>query len=195
MSDLTRMTVEQRRQILEDYLDAVFGDHPDAVAEKLQMGAPEIPDEPTSDQAAAWVELTQLLRDPDYIAASRRMAERARTESPQRDVANIVVGKAVVEHAGPAARAGVDPGSAEALAVVERVGAVTPNAAEDRSIVADRIVADRIVAFTDRRVARYWTLVGIINGWPPSPGPGPDELVDSWESYGRALRAHASHGS
>jgi len=50
--------------------------------------------------------------------------------------------------------------------------------------------AERIGAFTDRRVFRYWTLVGIVNGWPQSPVP--DDAVDAWECYMKALRAHAS---
>jgi DNA-binding transcriptional MerR regulator len=189
MTDLTTMTADERRRIVDDYLDAVFGGHDSPVAEKLRMGAPELPDDPTADQVTAWVELAELLRDPDYIATSRRMAERALAEGPEPDVAQFAVGKAVGEHAGAAVRAGIAPDSPEALAIVERLEAVAGDAAEGR---AD--AAERIAAFTDRRVARYWTLVGIINGWPQSQGPAPDDLIDSWEWYGRALRAHAEAG-
>jgi hypothetical protein len=38
-------------------------------------------------------------------------------------------------------------------------------------------------------VGRYWTLVGIINGWQPDQAPA--DVVDTWEWYGQALRAHA----
>ena len=110
-------------------------------------------------------ELAGLLRDPDFIATSHRMA-------------------AVGEVAGPAARAGVDPASAEALAVVERLESLSPKPLEDRGVVAERIAA-----FTDRRVGRYWTLVGIINGWAPTQAP--DDIVETWEWCGRALRAHS----
>ncbi|MBV9921057.1 MAG: hypothetical protein JOY78_09450 [Pseudonocardia sp.] len=27
-------------------------------------------------------------------------------------------------------------------------------------------LADRLAAFTDRRVGRYWQLLGVLNGWP-----------------------------
>ena len=47
MADLTSLTAVERRRIVEDYLDAVFGDHADAVAEKLSMGVPELPEDPT----------------------------------------------------------------------------------------------------------------------------------------------------
>ncbi|WP_462203326.1 hypothetical protein [Frankia sp. CcWB3] len=50
-------------------------------------------------------------------------------------------------------------------------------------------MADRIEAFTDRRVGRYWTLVGIINGWAPNQAP--NDIIGTWEWYARALRAHA----
>jgi DNA-binding transcriptional MerR regulator len=186
MNDLTTMTAEERRRILDDYLDAVFGDDANAVADKLRMGAPELPDDPTPDQVAAWVELAGLLRDPDFVATSRRMAERAKAEGPEPDVAQFEVGKAVGEHAGAAVRAGVDPASPEALAVVERLEAMAPGEPEDRLTAAERIEA-----FTDRRVARYWTLVGIVNGWPPAQTPGPEQVVDAWEWYAQALRAHA----
>jgi DNA-binding transcriptional MerR regulator len=186
MSDLSTLSAEERRRILDDYLDAVFGDYDNAVAEKLRIGAPELPDDPTSDQVAAWVELAELLRDPDYIAVSRRMAERARAEGPEPDVSQFEAGKAVGEHAGAAVKAGVAPASSEALAVIERIEAMAPGKAEDRAEAADRIDA-----FTDRRVARYWTLVGIVNGWPRTDAPTPDSLVDAWEWYARALRAHA----
>lgn len=110
MTDLTTLTADERRRIVDDYLDAVFGDDESAVADKLRMGAPELPEDPTADQVAAWVELAGLLRDPDYLASSRRMAERARAEGPEPDVAQFEVGKAVGEHPGAAARAGLPPG-------------------------------------------------------------------------------------
>ena len=136
------------------------------------------------EQIAAWVELARLLRDPDFIASSRRMARRAAAEGPEPDVAQFEIGKAVGTLAGPAVRGGVDPASPEALRIVERLEALAPGALEPRALVADRIEA-----FTDRRVGRYWTLVGIINGWDPSPAP--DDIVDAWEWYACALRAHA----
>jgi len=183
MTDLTTLTVEGRRRILDEYLNAVFGGEPSPVADRLRMGAPELPDDPTADQVAAWVELTALLRDLDYVEASRRMAERARAEGAAPDDGHVAV-EAVGEHAGAAVRAGVDPGSPEALAVIERVEALAPADGGDRAQLAERLEA-----FTDRRVLRYWTLVGIVNGWPQPPAT--EGSADAWEWYAKALRAHA----
>jgi DNA-binding transcriptional MerR regulator len=182
MTDLTTLTAEERRRILDDYLDAVFDDRPSPVGDRLRMGAPELPDDPTGDQIAAWVELAELLRDPDYIESSRRMAERGHAEDHQPDGAHVVV-EAVGEHAGIAVRAGVDPSSPEALAVIERVEALTPGGGGDRARLAERIEA-----FSDRRVLRYWTLVGIVNRWPQNAMR--EDAADAWEWYAKALRAH-----
>jgi DNA-binding transcriptional MerR regulator len=182
MTDLTTLTAEERRRILEDYLDAVFGGQPSPVADRLRIGAPELPDDPTADQVAAWVELAALLRDPGYIESSRRMAQRARAEGAQPDGGHAEI-EAVAEHAGAAARAGVDPASPEALEVIERIEALTPHGGGRAEL------AERLDSFMDRRVFRYWTLVGIVNGWERPPVT--EDTADAWEWYAQALRAHA----
>jgi hypothetical protein len=161
----------------------LFG--PDAVARaRLVRTLRELPDDPTAEQVAAWVELAELLRDPGFVGASRRMAERARAEGAAPDGGDGAVA-GVGEHAGAAVRAGVDPGSPEALAVIERVEALTPGGGGDRAGLAERLAA-----FTDRRVFRYWTLVGIVNGWARAPVD--EDSAGAWEWYAKALRAHPS---
>lgn len=184
MTDLTSMTADERRRILDDYLEAVFTDQENAVAERLRTGAPELPDDPSADQVAAWVELVELLRDPDYIASSRRMAERAQTDRAAPDGNHDAVA-AIAEQAGAAVLAGVAPDSADALAVIERVEVLTPRGGGDRLELAERLET-----FTDRRVFRYWTLVGIVNGWP-ARRRSHIPTADAWEWYAKALRAHA----
>lgn len=183
MTDLTSMTADERRRILDDYLEAVFGDHESPVVERLRTGAPELPDDPSADQVAAWVELAELLRDPGYIESSRRMAERARTEGAAPDGGHDAVA-VIGEQAGAAVRAGVVPDSPESLAVIERVEAFTPGGGGNRLELAERLEI-----FTDRRVFRYWTLVGIVNGWPDPPVT--EDSADAWEWYAKAVRAHA----
>jgi DNA-binding transcriptional MerR regulator len=185
MTDLTPLSAEERRRIVDDYLEAVFDGADSPVADQLRTGVPELPDDPTPDQVAAWTELAVLLRDPDYIASSRRMAQRALAEGAEPDPAQFQLSQAVSEHAGAAVAAGVAPTSAEALAVIERLEALS-------SVQQDRAAAaERIEAFTDRRVARYWSLVGIVNGWPREQTVSPEAHLDAWEWYGQALKAHA----
>jgi len=183
MSDLTTLTAEERRRILHDYLDAVFGDEPSPVADRLRQGAPELPDDPTTDQIAAWVELAELLRDPDYIEISRRMAQRGREQNAQPDGGHEAVA-AVGEHAGAAIAAGIDPRTPEALEVIERIEALTPGGRGDRAQIAEQIEA-----FTDARVFNYWALVAIINDWP-STEPAAHGTAEAWQWYARTLRAN-----
>jgi len=185
MSDLATLTRDERRRVLEDYLDAVFGEEPSPLADRLRQGAPELPEDPTPEQLGAWIELAELLRDPEYVRVSRGMAERARTEEPPSEAAHHATA-AVTEHAGAAARAGVDPASAEALRVIELIEAATPGGDSDRSALAERIAA-----FTDRRVLRYWKLVGTVNGWPVPRLRSIADAGEGWEWYSQALRAHA----
>jgi DNA-binding transcriptional MerR regulator len=186
MTDLTTLTAGERRRILDDYLDAAFGEEHNEVAERMRRGAPELPDDPTADQVAAWVEVAELLRDPDFIASRRRMAERALADGPAPDESQFELGKAVGEHAGAAVRAGIEPDSAQGLAVLERVERLGPGEPEDRNAAAERIEA-----FSDRRVARYWALVAIVNGWSREQQQDPGGMLDAWEWYAGALRAHA----
>jgi DNA-binding transcriptional MerR regulator len=182
MTDLTSMTADERHHILDDYLEAVFGDQESPVAERLRTGAPELPDDPNADQVAAWVELAELLRDPGYIESSRRMAERAQTEGAAPDGGHDATA-AIQKQASAAVQAGIAPDSPEALAVIERVEALSPGSGGDRMELAGRLET-----FTDRRVFRYWTLVGIVNGWPDPPVT--EDSADAWEWYAKALRSH-----
>ena len=186
MTDLTTLTAGERRRILDTYLDAVFGEERNEVAERMRLGAPELPDDPTADQVAAWVEVAELLRDPDFIASSRRMAERALADGPAPDESQFELGKAVGEHAAAAVRDGIEPGSAQGLEVLVRLEQLGPGEPEDRNAAAERIEA-----FSDRRVARYWALVAIVNGWSRDQQQDPGAMLDAWEWYAGALRAHA----
>ena len=54
MTNLTSLTTDERRRILDGYLEAVFGDQESPVAERFRTGAPELPDDPTADQVNTW---------------------------------------------------------------------------------------------------------------------------------------------
>lgn len=115
MTDLMTLTADERRRIVDDYLDAVFGDHDSPVAAKLRIGVPELPEDPTADQVAAWIELAKLLRDPNYIASSRRMAERARAEGPEPDAAEFELSRPSASRRAPPSVPGSRPTRREAI--------------------------------------------------------------------------------
>jgi len=132
----------------------------------------------------ARADLVELLFDPHYIDASRRMVGPGRIEGVEPEGVRVSV-EAVSEQAGDAVRAAIDPAAQKALAVIERAEASMPDA-------GDRVeFAERIEAFTDRCGFRYWELVAIINGWPDGRRAANSGTADAWEWYAQALRAHA----
>lgn len=180
MHELAKLSAQERQQIIDDFVDKTFaGIDPDApgagIAKSMRQMPAELPDDPTPEQVDAWIELAELVRDESFQQRVRQMAVVGSTGAPP-DVA--IDPKAVAEHAGAALAAGIAPTSAEAKAVLAKlVPAGTPPAKLARA-------ADQLETFSDRRVERYWQLLGIINGWaafPPS--------VPAFEWLIAALRA------
>jgi DNA-binding transcriptional MerR regulator len=181
MNDLARLSAAERQQMIDEFVDATFaGTDPEApgagIANAMRTLPPQLPDEPTTEQVEAWVELAELVSDPAFRARAREMAvagSEARGDQPPFDPGPIV------EHAGAAVATGIAPGSPEGQAVLARI--IEPGmdaAARDQ-------LADTIDTFTDRRVSRYWDLLGILNGWGRAPSQ-----IEPFEWFIEALRAH-----
>jgi DNA-binding transcriptional MerR regulator len=187
MNKLAMLSAQERKQIIDDFVDEVFaGLEPDAgLAAQLRRATPDLPDDPSPEQVDAWVELAELVQDPGFRHRIRAMAEqgaRARAADPVTDEEQArtpdFVAR-VLEHAGPAAGQGLAPGSDEGAAVLDRILAGTPGDQRRPQL------RDHLEAGTDARAERYWQLLSIINGWPPF-----QTHVPAFEWMIAALRAH-----
>lgn len=175
MHDLARLSAEERRNIVADFVDEVFADldADPGIAARMRMATPELPDEPTTEQIEAWIELAELVRDPDFRQRIRAMAERSAQEratgpatAGEREK-HAGAAEAVAELAGTALADGIDPASARARPVVDELAGVFARLhGRDDGPAFRAWLADTLGAFTDHRVERYWTLLGIMNGWP-----------------------------
>lgn len=172
MNKLAQMTGEERRRLVTNFLDDVFGGVEETEVERIyRHGLPELPDEPAPEQIEAWVELAELVQDPAYRARAREMVvkgDELRKEGGDRvpDESTQQAGQQVAERAGRALADGVDPESAAARPIVDEFAEVMATEGTDpASPEYRRELADRLETFFDRRVERYWQLVGIINGW------------------------------
>ncbi|MFD5317180.1 MerR family transcriptional regulator [Streptomyces sp. NPDC127098] len=182
MHRLARMSAEERQRIIDDFVHRAFdGVDPDApgahLAQAMRSLPAELPADPTSEQVEAWVELAELVGDEGFARRVREMAvagARSLSEPRGADPARVL------EHAGGAVREGVAPESAAGREILARV--------VDQDLApAERLrLADQLATFTDRRVERYWQLLGRLNGWPPAPAQ-----VPAFEWLIAALRAHA----
>jgi len=164
----------------------------------MRLAMPELPGEPTTEQVAAWIELAELVVDPDFRARVRAMAQRsaddrtaggsvavrAATGAPASGTERERHGataQLVAERAGAAVQAGMDPASDAAREIRDDL---VPRMAQlygttDKPAFRAQLV-DMIETFTDRRVERYWQLLAIMNGWPrrePSATPAWEWLL------------------
>jgi DNA-binding transcriptional MerR regulator len=206
MHDLARLGAQERRNIVTDFVDEVFAglDADPGIAARMRAATPELPDDPTTEQVEAWIELAELVRDDAFRRRIRAMAERSAEEraaagagegTPAASVegdAHRQAAQAVAERAGAALAAGIDPASDAACAIVDELAAVFARLHGRADGPAFRAgLAETIEVFTDRRAERYWQLLAIINGWPqnvPSSTP-------AWEWLLAALRASPAAGA
>ncbi|MEU4682564.1 MerR family transcriptional regulator [Streptomyces xinghaiensis] len=171
MHRLVQLSEDERRRLIGDFLDIVFGglDAAPAFAGVMRSMTPELPDNPEAEQVQAWVELAEMSLDPDFRAAVRRMAEdqaaeqaRSDTMGPRRDIAAVVR-----DQAGPALTAGIDPASPQADPIV---AAFTAHYAHllgrPDDVELRRRLATRLESVNDPRRERYLQLLAVVNGWP-----------------------------
>ncbi|MEJ3656296.1 MerR family transcriptional regulator [Actinomycetes bacterium KLBMP 9759] len=178
MNDLARLSAAERQRLIDEFVDATFaGTDPDApgagIAGAMRTMPAQLPDDPSTEQVEAWVELAELVGDPSFRVRVREMATTGSDPAAQPPAFDPAL---VVEHVEPAVEAGVAPGSPQAGEVLDRMG-LTGDRAE---------LAATLATFTDRRVERYWQLMGVLNGREPFPA-----RVPLFEWLIEALRAHA----
>jgi DNA-binding transcriptional MerR regulator len=192
MHRLARLSEDERRRIIHDFLDEVFGGlqvDPGFEA-RMRSATPELPDEPTPEQVDAWIELAELVADDDFRRRIRAMAEHASHErdgSVERpDPETFRRTAALVgERGGAALAAGIDPRSAEARPALDEIAAAISEASGEKDSPAFRAaLAERFASGSDPRAERYWQLLAIINGWSPVP-----TTVPAWEWAVAGLRA------
>jgi DNA-binding transcriptional MerR regulator len=179
MHKLARLSAQERQRIINEFVDTTFdGIDPEAhgahIAAMMRQMPAELPEDPTPEQVDAWVELAELVADDAFRQRVREMA----TVGASGDGPKEYDPAPVMEHAGGALAAGVAPDSEEGQAILERI------IDKDMPVAQRRELAEQTATFSDRRVERYWTLLGVINGWPPR-----EPMVPAFEWFIAALRA------
>ncbi|MFZ4189105.1 helix-turn-helix domain-containing protein [Streptomyces pseudogriseolus] len=159
MNRLARLSAAERARILDDFMAEIFEGldtaDPD-IRSRLRFAAADLPDDPTPEQVDAWVELVELIQDPEFRTTMRRMIEfNAADRGP--DVpsgSSLWFMSRLIRSAGDALRGGVEPGSPRAAAVLrELIGDADPAA-----------VLKRLAAVADPRLNRYRELAAVVNG-------------------------------
>ncbi|GIH28145.1 hypothetical protein Aph01nite_64550 [Acrocarpospora phusangensis] len=189
MHKLAKLSDDERRRLVNDFIDDTFGGldaNPDLV-DMMRSAMPNLPDDPEPDQVEAWVELAELTQDPDFRTAVRRMAEYQADERARGDTTGLHhdLTETVRRQINDALTAGVAPASAEAEVIVD---AITARYAQVFSRADDtdlrRWLLTRLEIANDPRAERYLHLLAVINGWPVAPSLTP---VFAW--FIESLRA------
>ncbi|MFF7094826.1 MerR family transcriptional regulator [Streptomyces rubradiris] len=161
---LARLSAAERQRIMEEFvaetlhgLDTVDPD----IRERIRRTAVDLAEDPTPEEVDAWVELAEMLQDPEFRAQMRRAVEfNAADRRPgEPGGRSLWFAKRLVELVGPARERGVDPAGPGAEEVLD-----------DLFGDADRAeVLERMTAGFDERVARYRHLLAVVNRQPAPP--------------------------
>ncbi|MGW4110579.1 helix-turn-helix domain-containing protein [Actinosynnema sp. NPDC004786] len=168
--ELARLSEEERQAILDDFFEEVFGglDLEPTFEQRMRSVRVELPDDPTAEQLEAWIELANLVRDPDFRASIRRMSERHQEMRAQgadlspSSPAQLEAFQYAIAQAREALDAGVDPRSPGAAAVVARINEKWSSAMD---VPVGPELSRRLEEFGDPRAERYWQLIAKVNGW------------------------------
>ncbi|WP_103347942.1 MerR family transcriptional regulator [Amycolatopsis sp. CA-128772] len=151
----------ERQCLIGDFLADALGERPE-LAGIARTLTPELPEDPSPEQAEAWTELTALMRDREFRANLRRLAD-GHEGGLRRDLA-----AEVRDAVTPAVVAGIVPKSPAAKAIVDGLGRDPGE------------LRDWLGVVNDPRRERYLELLGVINGWaaPESLAPAFDWLAE-----------------
>jgi len=189
MHKLAKLSEDERRRLVDDFLEAAFGglDADPAFAGIMRSMTPELPDNPEVEQVEAWVELAELSQDRDFRTSLRRTAERFAAERAhgRTTVVRPDFSAVVRDLVAPALAAGTDPISPQAdavvAAVVARYGQVFDRTDDDN---LRRELLSWAETVNDPRRERYLQLLSVVNGWP-----APHSMAPVFDWLIQAVRA------
>lgn len=199
MNRLARLDEAGRKRILDEFMDRVFTGIEDehgtseAFAAMMRGAFPELPQEPTGRQVEAWVDLVELVQDEDFIARSRQMAaygaaKRARLDDAQWQAdqeAFAEICPRAQEAYGSGIEADSEQGRARATEIFEAWSAKLGRPADEEHRA---LIVTSLETMNDRRVNRFWELVGIVGDRPQLAAQGAP-MYESMQWLSEALRS------
>lgn len=149
----------------------------------IDASAPGLPDSPSPEQLAAWMELQALLGDRAFLECKRVNAADAWAPRVKVDRDSLQRAMEGWMSATSLARSrGASPTSTEAATIVDGFMAAIVAAA---TAEPPAVVRAHMRAKFDPRGARFWELVGIMKG-----DPALMHRFDDWRWFGEAMHHH-----
>ncbi|MFI6734747.1 MerR family transcriptional regulator [Nonomuraea sp. NPDC050451] len=207
MHKLVSMSDDDRDRLIDQFWNEVSNglDVDPAFVERLRELRPNLPEEPTTEQLEAWIELADLVRDDGFRRSVREhlhetySTAQGRIMTAPATLGWIEQGAAVIREAQAAHRAGLPADSPQARDIAGRFLAAIAEAAGQRDTVefrrrlaANLLVAKdlhnaelRRAAHESSRFGRYLSLVAAVNGTTRE-----DEASVPYEWIAAALNHH-----
>lgn len=163
MNKLARLSAAERKRIMEEFVEELFHglDSVDpAIEERMRSIAGDLPEEPTPEQVDAWVELAEMVQDPEFRAQMRQMVEFNAADRGHGAAAgrSTWFPMRLVQLGAEARERGIAPESPEAEAIVREVLGGGDLAA----------ALDRMRSASNDRLARYRELLSTVKGGGPA---------------------------
>lgn len=221
MHNLVSMSDDNRNRLLDDFWNEVTHGlevHP-AFTEHLHRMRPHLPEEPTTEQLEAWIELADLVRDEAFRQSVRQYFHSTFASPKALDLTAPPRMALLEEHrrieveAWEAERSGLSPDSGQAREIAERLlasiaeltaGATGQPLSEhdlaelrrdlttpDPTSAAHRHAEQAVSAFTGQ-LGGYLSLMSTISG---TPQPDPEDTGVSEQWLAAALASGPHHDS
>ncbi|MFI8192630.1 MerR family transcriptional regulator [Streptomyces sp. NPDC085946] len=177
MNRLARLSAAERKQIIDEFKEEVFGDLDDPrLRDRIRAFSIELPDDPTPEQVDAWIDLAELVRDPGFRARLRTWMELNTPIAGQGRPpgASIWWARQIVQTVAEVRKRGVAPEGPEAAEVLSELFGDADRAAVLRSLEAG----------IEAGAEHYRRLVARVRGRNSSP-----DATEELEWLARALRA------
>jgi DNA-binding transcriptional MerR regulator len=169
---MTSLSQTERRAVIERFFDQVSSDpeiNPKWAVQMVKLSTPDLPDEPTAEQIDAWIELSQMVSDPNFVAQMRANARDTKGFGVDEgfqgryDALTVRIREAVAQRLDPSAEAGRELGR-EFLALWARATGQEPD--------AEYLARMKRKHFEhEPNTRRYWQLVHILRGLPEREAP------------------------
>jgi len=200
MHKLVSMSDDDRDRLIDQFWDEI-GDgldvHP-TFAERLHQMRPTLPEEPTTEQLEAWIELADLVQDGDFRQSVRKFFQESFSSPRARHVTSPAMQERIERHrkihleARAAQQSGLPAGSPQAQDITNRLVASLAEftgeqdtaelrrriAAPDHTSASHQCAAHTVSRFTSL-LGRYISLVATING-TPQPDPADAAATREW---------------
>jgi DNA-binding transcriptional MerR regulator len=170
MNRLARLSATERMQIIDDFKADVFGalDIPPHLRDRIRDLRIELPDDPTPAQVDAWIELAELVQDPQFRSRMRAFL-RLSTPAPGQPKppgSHIWWARQIVETVATARKRGIRPDEPAATELVSGMfGSADPTA-----------VLGCLEAGIEAGAERYRRLVAGVRGQHSAPDATEDLL-------------------